>query len=280
MPDLDETAAFRRCRGYRGESYLQEPHIVPDDASSFGPGKSQCRICYRAYAADWRAARAGRPNSQSAVGQASAVLDGVAQLAALLARAGYPSVLSAVAEHTVFLAPETVAQTGGDALFPTIRDFVRRGKPDMLEGRRVMLDDNTSPTHAFLWAASLAKGRDVQFNHVWNYSRDPTAYTALWNVCATPAFLAKTTDGSNHPEVVSALRYHAYRLYGHRPTGTPEPTEPDGYAQLSWATHPRPVADLEAQLRARLVRNAKSRTAIAAREIGWLFSGWKPDQAL
>ena len=35
------------------------------------------------------------------------------------------------------------------------------------------------------------QGPDVQFNHVWSVSRDPDAYTALWHLCATPAFLAK-----------------------------------------------------------------------------------------
>jgi hypothetical protein len=63
-----------------------------------------------------------------------------------------------------------------------------------------MLDDNASPTDAFLWSAGIAKGPDVQFNNLWSLSRDPDSYTALWNICATPAFLAKTTDGSNHPE--------------------------------------------------------------------------------
>jgi hypothetical protein len=207
-----------------------------------------------------------------------AVLDGVASLDALLARAGYPSIMAAVAEHTVFLPPGTVAQTHGAALFRTIRDYAGRGHFEVLpDERRVMLDDNASPTDAFLWSAGLAKGPDVQFNHVWRLSRDPDAYTALWNVCATPAFLAKTTDGSNHPEVQAALRYHAYRLYGHVPAGQPVPPEPAGFAGLRWAPFAPAVEDLERELRLRLARNPKSRTAIACREIGWLFSEGKPD---
>jgi hypothetical protein len=209
------------------------------------------------------------------------VLDGVEQLSTLLTRAGYRSVVAAVAEHTIFLHPDTVAQTGGAALFRTIRDMLRRGQFDTAaDGRRVLLDDNTSPTRAFLWAAGMSKGRDVQFNHVWNDSRDPDAYTALWNLCATPAFLAKTTDGTNYPEVTAALRYHAYRLYGARRAGQPEPSEPAGYELLRWPPHPDPVTDLEVVLRARLRANAKSRPAVACREIGWLFSGWEPDLTL
>ena len=45
----------------------------------------------------------------------------MAQLTAVLARAGYPSVVAAVAEHAVFLHPDTVRQAAGSALFPVIR---------------------------------------------------------------------------------------------------------------------------------------------------------------
>jgi hypothetical protein len=191
--------------------------------------------------------------------QLRVVLDGVEQLTDLLVRrAGYPSVVAAVAEHAVFLDPETVAQTDGAALFSTIRmrNVSERGSIHEVNGRRVLLDDNTSPTDAFLWAAGIERGkvREMQFNHVWAVSHDPDAYTALWNICATPAFLAKTTDGSNHPEVVAALRFRAYRLYGVMPAGTPRPKEPAGYRELRWAPHPAAVSDLAGTLTARLRR--------------------------
>ena len=209
------------------------------------------------------------------------ILDGVDQLHALLKQAGYASVAAAVARHTVFLHPTTVAQAGGSALFPIVRDITRRGQFDTAkDGRRVLLDDNTGPTHAFLWSAGVGRGRDVQFNHLWNDSRNPDLYTALWNLCATPAFLAKTTDGSNHPEVMAAIRYRSFELYGERPGPEPDPRRPDGYDLLEWAPHPDPVSDLAAVLRARLRKNARSRTTIACREIGWLFSGREPDPTL
>jgi hypothetical protein len=199
----------------------------------------------------------------------------------MLLRAGFRSVVDAVAQHTVFLDPAVVKQSENQALFPTIRDFAGRGKFDFLpNGRAVMLDDNSSPTDAFLWAAGVAKGRDVQFNHVWTTSRDPDAYTALWNVCATPAFLAKTTDGSNHPEVGAALRFRAYTLFGVHPAAFPKPEEPAGYTALRWAPHPKAIRSLEAELRERLAANPKSRTAAACREIGWRFSNWQPDRTI
>src|ERR1700738_4572553 len=54
------------------------------------------------------------------------IMDGVATLDALLRRAGYQSVAAAIAEHTVFLDPATVAQTGGHPVFPVIRDMLDR----------------------------------------------------------------------------------------------------------------------------------------------------------
>jgi hypothetical protein len=214
-----------------------------------------------------------------------ALVDGSAQLLAILVKAGYPSTLAAVAEHTVFLHPDTVSQTGNSALFPVAPDMMRRGQfAELSDGRRVLLDDNTSPTLAFVWAAgrlnSTGVVRDVQFNHVWDGASDPDTYTALWNVCLTPAFLAKTTDGKNHPEVVAALRYRAWELYQARPMDRPVPEPPEGYDRLSWATSPPPVADLAGTLRARLMASPKSRPATASRTIGWLFSGWKPDTSI
>ncbi len=175
--------------------------------------------------------------------RARTVLDGVEQLRAMVALAGYPSIVAAVAQHAVFLHPDTVAQTRGQALFPTIRDMGRRRQVGVLDdGRRVLFDDNRSPTDAFLWSSGLRRGRDVQFNHVWTEARNPDTYTALWNLFATPAFLAKTTDTANHPEVTAALRFRAFQLYGHRPAVVPEPAEPAGYRDLVWAPFPDPVA--------------------------------------
>jgi MoxR-like ATPase len=51
--------SLRRCPGYAVGNLA--PHDVEEGKANFSPGKSQCRDCYRAYAADWRAKRAGLP---------------------------------------------------------------------------------------------------------------------------------------------------------------------------------------------------------------------------
>lgn len=209
------------------------------------------------------------------------ILNGVDALDDIVQRARYPSVAAAVAQHTVFLDPRTVAQTNGAPVFPVIRDMLRRGQFHTTPGgRKVLLDDNTTPTWTFLWAAGRNKGPDVQYNHVWNDAGNPELYTAIWNLCATPAFLAKTTDGQNHPKVRAALRYRAYDLYGAHPRGEIPPRAPDGYGQLQWAQMPEPIENLEATYRKRLASAPKSRMALAARTIGWLFNDWQPDETV
>jgi hypothetical protein len=198
------------------------------------------------------------------IAKAAAVLEDAKALNSILKRAGYESTLAAVAEHTVFLDPRTVVQAGGSAIFPVVRDMVYRGTFDtMPDGRRVLRDDNTTPTFTFLCAASRSKGIDVQYNHVWSGSKDPDLYTALWNICATPAFLAKTTDGQNHPEVQAALRYRAYDLYGAHPRGQSPPERPEGFGHLKWAAMPEPVSELEKAFRKRLSAAPLSRPSVA-----------------
>nr|WP_154723575.1 hypothetical protein [Ilumatobacter coccineus] len=224
--------------------------------------------------------RRGTPASRRRSGGSgkAPILDGTAALATFCERAGYPSIEAAVAEQTVFLDPITVAQTHGGALFPVVRDQARRGQDATLpDGRRVVCCDNATPTRAFLWAADRINGSDTQFNHVWNTSNDPDAYTALWNLCCTPAFLAKATD--THDGVKAMLRYRAFDLFGFVPAGVEAPDVPDGYESLVWGAPPPATDQLEARLRRRLAASPKSRAAHAARTIGWLFSDG-PDSSL
>jgi len=218
-------------------------------------------------------------------------LDGVAALEDVLGRAGYRTALEAVAEYTVFLHPETVAQTRGEALFPVTR--TKRSGPDRGDivqrprGGTVMLDDNTSPALAFFWAAQQRRGPDTQVNHLFKtaidsdlYTADPDIYTALWNICVTPAFLAKLTDTQRHAHVLAALQRRSFDLYGYVPAGQSPPAPPDGYHNLMWRDCPPPAPNLERVLRSRLDRAPRSRPAKACREIGWCFSNWQPDDAL
>jgi hypothetical protein len=214
--------------------------------------------------------RRGEPAVRGRTGR-DAILDGSAALDQFVRRAGWSSVESAVAAHTIFLHPRTVAQTKGRAIFPVVRDPQRRGQLGHLDdGRNVLFDDNATPTDVFLWAADRVKGPDVQFNHVWSRPTDPEMYTALWNLCCTPAFLAKTSD--THPGVTSTLRYRSFELYGVVPPKEPMPVEPHDYSTLLWAAMPPPVDDLERLFRARMRAAPSRRGVLAARSIGWVFS--------
>lgn len=212
----------------------------------------------------------GEPAQRGRVGRAP-ILDGTVALERLAVQAGWPDLVALVASHTVFLHPDTVSQTAGQAVFPVVRDPMRRGQLGQLpDGQPVVFDDNSTPTDVFLWAADRIKGPDVQFNHVWNRSLEPGCYTALWNLCCTPAFLAKTSD--THPLVIAALQYRAYDLYGALPDGVEPPDRPDGYEHVEWAESPPPLGNLERQFRTRMERAPGRRGALAARELGWLYS--------
>lgn len=80
----------------------------------------------------------------------------------------------------------------------------------------------------------------------------------MWNLCITPAFLAKCTDGRHHPEVHAALQYRVVELYNVGPAGKEKPTCPAGYDQLAWPDRPPAVDDLEAVLRVWLASRPKS----------------------
>ena len=81
-----------------------------------------------------------------------------------------------MASLALFSHPDTVAQTHGDALFRIVRGpFPKRGQiVPSDDGKPVLLDDNTGPTDAFIWANRIRRGMytDVQFCHVWSQSGD------------------------------------------------------------------------------------------------------------
>lgn len=198
-------------------------------------------------------------------------LNGRAALEAIIASSQYQTIAQAVASLTLFSHPRTVRQTGGRALFPAVRNPRRVGEIDTLDGRRVLLDDNKSATDAFLWANGLSRrGPDTQFNHVYATSLDPDAYTALPNICMTPAFIAKLTDTSE--DVRNLLRYRSYQLYDWTPAGHEPPVRPEEYEALEWAAPLPWVEDVRATIAAAMATKPKDRTVLAARQLGWLFS--------
>lgn len=212
---------------------------------------------------------------------ADPLLDGLAMLEDLLGKAGFTSVAEAVAANTLFLHPDTVRQTGGQAVFRSVRDVTRRGRFGFLpDGREVLYDDNRSPAWTFMWAAGHTERRDIQFTQVWAGSKDPDVYTALWNICVTPAFLATTIEGCHHDAIMETLRFRSFDLYGRLPAGVPKPEKPEGYGALRWLPHLPAAADLQAVLRGRMAQNPHDRITQSARRLGWVFSGWEPDKTV
>ena len=109
--------------------------------------------------------------------------DGLTALEAVIASSKYRTVQQAIASLSVFAHPETVRQTEGRALFPTVRNMKRRGEHSEVQGVPVLLDDNKSPTEAFLWSNGLnSRGIDTQFNHIYRSKLDAATYTALPNI--------------------------------------------------------------------------------------------------
>lgn len=208
--------------------------------------------------------------------------DGALALEFVLAASPYQGVDQAVASMAVFTNPDTVAQAGGGSLFRIIRGGMpQRGHiVSYRDGGKVLLDDNTGPTDAFLWANRIKRGSysDVQFCHIWQASEDVTCYTNLANLCVLPAFLAKLSD--THPRIVLMLKWRAEQLYGWRPAGMSAVPNDPSFAELDWAPPLEPTANLEPCLREEMATKAKSRTTISCRQIGWAFSGWSPDLRL
>jgi hypothetical protein len=195
--------------------------------------------------------------------------DGRAALESLIATSRYRSAAQAVASLALFTHPDTVSQTKGAALFPTVRG--PPGQYGEVGGRRVMFDDNKSPTDAFLWANGLnRRGRDTQFNHVYAVSQDIGSYTALPNIVMTPAFIAKLTD--TDPEIRGLLAWRSFDLYGWFPQDHDPPVRPSGYAALEWAAPLPAVPALEERLVIIMARRQKDRTVMASRTLGWLYS--------
>lgn len=205
--------------------------------------------------------------------------DGRAALALVLASSVYRTPAQAAASLAIFTHPDTVTQIPGrGALFPVVR-HKRRRTLDEVGGAPVGFDDNETAHDAFGWCnAGLPRWRDVQLNHIWPRSGDPRCFTAPANLCAAPSFLAKLTD--HDPLVAVLLQRRAFELYGWIPPGADEPERPAGYATLIWADPLPATANLEAVLRKRLVAQPRSTAARTAREIGWAFSGFRPDPGI
>lgn len=192
--------------------------------------------------------------------------DGLAALEALISKSPYGSLLQAVASLTLFTHPETVRILGPRNIFPTIRNAARRGEFIDTPTGKVMLDDNKSPTDAFMWANGWKRRpRDLQFNHIYQASSEVEHYTNLRNICVSPSFLAKLTD--THLEVRAALKYRVFQLYEYK-INSSLPKNFGWYERLKWAT-PLPFRASACQdILAEVEKRKKDRTCVASRRLG------------
>lgn len=197
-------------------------------------------------------------------------LNGREALAGVIRQTSYRGLEQAVASLTIFSHPDTVAQTGAKAIFPIVRNAARRGTVERRNKNLIGLDDNKSPTDAFLWANEIGKRpADLQFNHIYARSDDPDCYTNLANLCASPAFLAKLTD--TNPDIIALLQFRAFDLYGWKPDELDQPKEPIGYSALDWFPPLAPAANVQKALNEQLKRR-RDRTSRMVAQTGWLFS--------
>jgi hypothetical protein len=212
--------------------------------------------------------------------------DGRIALIEIIRESSYKTVEQAVASLTLFSHPETVIQSGNRNVFPIIRASQykneKRGEySEIADFGKVMLDDNKGPTDTLIWANRISRNNycDVQFCHIWDNSYDVSLYSNLANICIMPAFLAKLSDTDQN--IKSLLRYRAFEIYqGFKSIVDIDPQKPRIYDELNWAGFMPPVKNLEQSFREAMKTKPKDRTTQCAKEIGWLFSDFKPDSKL
>lgn len=122
-----------------------------------------------------------------------------------------------------------------------VRPDVRRARPGsgeragaVVEGIR--LDRNNYAGQAIRAAIGVSRPElaGYQACHVWPDScYDPRYHTVLANLVLVPAPLVSLTD--HDPDVIAALKYRSFELYGWHPDESPAPAKPDRYPP-SWPT--------------------------------------------
>jgi hypothetical protein len=206
-------------------------------------------------------------------------------LETIIKESSYKTVEQAVASLTLFSHPDTTSNINGRNMFRIIRASMskneRRGNIVDVPGiGLVMLDDNKGPTDTFIWANNIARNQynDVQFYHIWDDPYGVESYTNLANICLIPAFLSKLTD--TDANIKALLRYRSYCLYNIKPEKLPNPSKPYCYDELEWAEPLHRIDNLERTLRNAMKTKPKDRTTCSARQIGWYFSNYEPDNAI
>jgi len=132
---------------------------------------------------------------------------------------------------------ETVKKFGGP-IFPAVRNQNNRVSPLIHENITVgMNDDNTTPRWALLWSHGIpGKSQKITSGwtiaHVWDRSKEINAYTNLANLALLPEWMASLSDKDG--PLTDYLRYHAFKVYGWKPSGEQDPKQPQNYDRIQW----------------------------------------------
>lgn len=174
-------------------------------------------------------------------------------------------IASALAKNVLshcFVPSPQVVQAFNGPVFPSVRDQKNRVNLGEINGRKVFLDDNTTPRWAMLWCHGFLQTNHPKgwtFAHVWPTVKDPDAYTHLANLVMMPEALASLSD-KNGP-LCRYLRYHAQTVYGWTPNGYADEVMPDGFESIAW-TYFDPYPEPKTVVAERLLSLDNQRTRI------------------
>jgi hypothetical protein len=138
-----------------------------------------------------------------------------------------------IAETSIWVSPEVceqLKQKTGDVVWS---QKVRRGhsdekKGDLINGIRI--DDNTYANRAIKKAVGIdrTKIKDYTTCHIWEGTcYDEHYHTAIPNLVLIPSAIAGLSD--YFEEIINALKYRSYELYGWYPKKESRPEKPCNY---------------------------------------------------
>jgi hypothetical protein len=138
-----------------------------------------------------------------------------------------------VAETSIWASPEIceqLKQKNGDVVFYL---NVRRGRTNETRGdiiNGIRIDDNTYANNAIKRAVGIDRNdiKEYETCHIWKDTcYDERYHTAIPNLVLIPSAIASLSDHSD--EIINALKYRSYELYGWYPQEESKPQKPCNY---------------------------------------------------
>ncbi|MDR2027267.1 MAG: hypothetical protein LBQ01_06900 [Prevotellaceae bacterium] len=160
------------------------------------------------------------------------IMNGNEELAKAVKKLGI-NLVEMVAETSIWASPEfceQLKQKNGDAVYYL---NVRRGRSDEMKGdtiNGIRIDDNTYANNAIKRAVGLKRKdiRNYETCHIWEDTcYDERYHTAIPNLVLVPSAIASLSDHSD--EIINALKYRSYELYGWYPKERSKPQKPCNY---------------------------------------------------